>query len=182
MKKATSLTVSFLVGVLAIAQTVKPLAGYNVIVVRKIEVGSLAANSGFPTGYDGILQKTTYSKLVSSKLFPTVIDGTEAPPATTATAPQPGSEKKILLTGTIIGYDKGSRTARWMVGMGAGKSRVKVRFVATDADTGRELWRTDEEGTFAGTFEIGGGSESKAANESTRKVAEHLVKQMALVR
>ncbi len=180
MKKSCLFAMVFLVS-LATAQTSKPLAGYNVIVVQKIEVGSLAGNSGFPTGYDGILQKTTYSKLASSKLFPTVVDGTEAPAKDAAAVPRE-PEKKLLLTGTVIGYDKGSRTARWMVGMGAGKSRVKVRFIAADAATGQELWRSDQEGTFAGTFELGGGSESKAANESTRKVAEKLVKEMALAR
>jgi hypothetical protein len=161
------------------AQPTKPLAGYDVLVMQRIEVGSLAAGSGYPPGYEGILQKTAYSRLATSKLFKTVIDGAETSPAN---APAPEMQKRILLSGTVIGYDKGSRTARWMVGMGAGKSRVKVRFIATDAGTGQELWRTDQEGTFAGTFELGGGSESKAVNESTRKVAENLVKQITLVR
>ncbi len=58
----------------------------------------------------------------------------------------------------------------------------QARFVATDAATGQELWRTEQEGTFVGTLEIGGGSESKAVNESTRKVAENLVKQIKLAR
>ncbi len=184
-----AIVIGFLLSVVTLAQTastataktqsVKPLAGYDVIVVQKIEVGSLAAGSGYPPGYEGILQKTAYSKLAISKLFHTVIDGTEPSPVN---APAPEMQKRVLLSGSVIGYDKGSRTARWMVGMGAGKSRVKVRFIATDADTGQELWRTDQEGTFAGTFDLGGGNEAKAANESTRKVAENLVKQIQLVR
>ena len=184
-----AIVIGFLLSIVSLAQTastasaktqpVKPLAGYDVIVVQKIEVGSLAAGSGYPPGYEGILQKTAYSKLAISKLFNTVIDGTEPSPVN---APAPEMQKRVLLSGSVIGYDKGSRTARWMVGMGAGKSRVKVRFIATDAETGQELWRTDQEGTFAGTFELGGGNEAKAANESTRKVAENLVKQIQLVR
>ncbi len=180
MKKIALLVLVYAVAVMA-GVPGKPLAGYDAVVVQKIEIGSLAANSGFPAGYEGILQKTAYSKLASSKLFATVIDGTETSGSQPA-APTTESQKKILLAGTIIGYDKGSRTARWMVGMGAGKSRVKVRFIASDAASGQELWRTDQEGTFSGTFELGGGSESKAASESTRKVAENLVKQMALAR
>ncbi len=181
MKKIALLLIAY--GVVAMAAGVpsKPLAGYDAVVVQKIEIGSLAANSGFPAGYEGILQKTIYSKLASSKLFPAVIDGADTS-ASQPAAPATEAQKRVLLTGTIIGYDKGSRTARWMVGMGAGKSRVKVRFIATDAASGQELWRTDQEGTLSGTFELGGGSESKAASESTRKVAENLVKQMALVR
>ncbi len=194
MNKLVALLIAclFLSAAVALSQSAKPLAGYDIIVVQKIEVGSLAAGSGFPTGYEDILQKTTYSKLAASKLFRTVIDGTQGSPTgvaeskssatADAAAPASTSEKKILLTGTIIGYDKGSRTARWMVGLGAGKSRVKVRFIATDSVTGQELWRTDQEGTFAGTFEIGGGSESKAVSESTRKVSDNLVKQIALAR
>lgn len=176
MKRALLLLLVLLVALATYAQSAKPLAGYDVVVVQKIEVGSLAANSGYPAGYDGILQKTIYSKLATSKLFSSVIDATDS-----AAAP-PADKKKVHLSGTIIGYDKGSRTARWMVGMGAGKSRVKVRFVCIDPSTNQELWRSDEEGTFSGTFEIGGGNESKAATESTRKVAENLVKKLTLAR
>ncbi len=181
MKKTAFMILVVLLAVALMAQTGKPLSGYEVMVVQKFEVDLPAPNSSLPVGYDGVLQKTTYSRLASSRIFPTVIDGTEAPPTISSTD-APEAQKKILLAGTVIGYDKGSRTARWMIGMGAGSSRIQVRFVATDAATGQELWRTEQEGTFAGTFQIGGGSESKAVNESTRKVAENLVKQIKLAR
>lgn len=176
--KRVSLFVLFLCALVAAQVPGKPLAGYNVITVQKFEVGSLAENSGYPAGFEGILQKTVYSKLISSRMFTTVVDGSDSGAPTGESA----DAKKVILVGTIIGYDKGSRTARWMVGMGAGKSKVKVRFVCTDAATGQELWRTDQEGSFSGTFDIGGGNESRAASESTRKVADGLLKQLALVR
>ena len=63
-----AIVIGFLLSVVTLAQTastataktqsVKPLAGYDVIVVQKIEVGSLAAGTGYPPGYEGILQKT----------------------------------------------------------------------------------------------------------------------------
>jgi hypothetical protein len=171
--------VTVLLSAIVIAQTpAKPLSKYDIIVVEKFGVGSLAANSGYPTGFDGILQKTVVAKLASSKVFKDVADGADTP----QTAPLPEMKGRLLLSGTVIGYDKGSRTARWMVGMGAGKSSVKVRFICKDAATSEEVWRTDQEGTFAGTLEIGGGNEQKALNESSLKVAERLVKQIRLVR
>jgi hypothetical protein len=160
--------------------TSKPLdkSKYKTVVVEKFEVGDLANQQNFPTGYTGILQKTTVLRL--QKSFEKVIDGTDqgSTPAE-ATAELKG---RLLLSASVIGYDKGSRTARWMVGMGAGSSKVMVRFIFRDAETGQEAWRADEQGAFAGTFNVGGGSEDKAVSESSRKVVENLVKDLASVR
>ena len=162
------------------AATSKPLDKnkYNTVVVEKFETGTLAEKEKFPAGYTGILQKTAVAKL--QKLFDKVIDGAEQPATPPAATPE--IKGRLLLSGSVIGYDKGSRTARWMVGMGAGSSKVKVRFIFRDAETGQEVWRTDQQGTFVGTVTVGGGSEDKAVSESSRKVVEGLVKELASVR
>lgn len=160
--------------------TSKPLDRnkYNTVVVEKFETGTEAKNEKFPAGYTEILQKTTVAKL--QNLFDDVVDGAEqAPTPTTEAAELKG---RLLLSGSVVGYDKGNRTARWMVGMGAGRSKVKVRFIFRDAETGQEVWRTDQQGTFAGTFTVGGGRKDKAVSESSRKVIEGFVKALATVR
>jgi hypothetical protein len=162
-------------------QSGKPLdrATYNTVIVQKFDIQTLAEKENFPAGYGAILQKTAVVKL--QKHFEKVIDASETPAPAPGAAP-PEMKGKVLLSGAIIGYDKGSRTARWMVGMGAGSSKVKVRFIFRDAESGAELWRTDQQGSFAGTFTMGGGSEDKAVSESSRKVVEALVKELGTVR
>lgn len=156
------------------------LTSYTAINVEKFAVGTLSTKEGFPPDYEKVMQKLAIEKLIASKLFENVSDVSEASAVpssgTSATAEEPGHQ--LILSATVIGYDPGSRTARWVVGMGAGAAKVKVRFVFRDAQSNKEVLRSDLQGKYTGTWNVTGGSDEKANRESAQKVVEELIKEI----
>lgn len=155
----------------------KPLSGYSAVTVEKFTAGTLSTKEGFPPGFEGIMQKTAVVKLTESKLFEKVADGTDAP-AGANNGSTPAESASLLLSGTIIGYDPGSRAARALIGMGAGAAKVKVRFIFRDAQTGKEVFRTDQEGKYAGTWAPTGGSTETGTQQAAKKVIGELTKEI----
>lgn len=62
--------------------------------------------------------------------------------------------------------------------MGAGAAKVKVRFVFRDAQSNKEVLRTDLQGNYAGTWNVTGGSSEKATRKSAEHVVEELIKEI----
>ena len=83
-----------------------------------------------------------------------------------------------LRTGTIIGYDPGSQATRAMLCCGAGATKVKMRFIFRDAQTSKEVFRTDQQGKYAGTWALTGGSTDKGTREAAEKLVEGLIKEI----
>src|SRR5215475_10206135 len=81
----------------------KPLAGYTTIVVEKFTVEKTTATEGFPDGEEAVLQKSAISKMRQKQAFPAIIDGAES-----AAGTEEAKGKRLILSGTIIGFDKGS--------------------------------------------------------------------------
>jgi hypothetical protein len=76
-------------------------------------------------------------------------------PAVTEAAPEP---KTLILEGTIIEYETGSRALRYFVGFGAGKAYATVQLRAIDTATKEEIFRGNivaeqAMGVFGGSFE-----------------------------
>lgn len=151
----------------------KPLAGYKVLVVEKATVEKNAATEEFPGGYDAVLQQSAVANLLKKKVFEQVIDAA-ATAGVEAAKPAEGQQLKLALT--VIKFDKGNRAARYMVGFGAGATKIKVRFVFSDAASGKELFRTDREGKFYGTISFVGGSKEHAVTEAAGDVIDGLIK------
>jgi len=63
----------------------------------------------------------------------------------------------LVMKGTILSYEKGSRTKRYLLGLGAGKAYVTVQCVLINKATGQEIFKGNFEGELAGGF-FGGGS------------------------
>lgn len=61
----------------------------------------------------------------------------------------------IIVTGVITDVEKGSMAARFLIGFGAGKSRVRGSFEVTD-DNGEVLAQFSERETYSGGVGIGG--------------------------
>ncbi len=59
---------------------------------------------------------------------------------------------------------------------GAGATKVKVRFILRDAETGEELFRTDRQGKFYGTISLVGGGKEHAVSEAAGDVVDGLIK------
>ena len=54
----------------------------------------------------------------------------------------------LLMQGTIIRYDEGSRAKRYWIGLGAGKAKCTIQVIFVDKETGEELSRTNFDGTL----------------------------------
>ncbi len=160
------------IGSAAQKTTGKPLAGFKEIAVEKFIVRNLAEEQQFPPGFASVMQKTTVARLEAINLFGEVIDASESSGGEPV---QPAGGDRLVLNGEVISYEKGSRTARVLVGFGAGQAKVTTRFVFTDAATGQEVFRTEQVGTYKGTKAIGGGSEEKGLSESARKTVDGLI-------
>jgi len=158
----------------------RPLTGYTVINVEKFSVGTLSTKEGFPQDFEKVMQKLAVEKLTASKLFENVTDVSEASAAPSPGAPAPAEEpgRRIILSGTVIGYDPGSRAARSWIGLGAGAAKVKVRFVFRDAQSNKEVLRSDLQGKFTGTWTLTGGTTEKATRQSAEKVVDELIKEI----
>lgn len=158
----------------------KTLSGYTVINVEKFAVGAFSTKEGFPPDFVEVMQKLAVEKLTASKLFQNVTDVSASTADSTSGDPAPAekSGNRVMLSATVIGYDPGSRAARWVIGMGAGAAKVKVRFVFRDAHSNKEVLRSDLQGNYAGTWNITGGSSEKATQKSAERVVEELIKEI----
>ena len=110
----------------------KPLADYSSIVVAKFMIDKNPATEDFPKGLETMMQGRMVKDLREKKLFGEVVDGSETPMDATGSEKLPsnsdtsktGQEKsspQVILSATVITYDKGSRAARYVVGFGAGE-------------------------------------------------------------
>ena len=60
------------------------------------------------------------------------------------------SENVLLMEGTVIAYEEGSRAKRYWIGMGAGKAYCTIQVVFRDKASGDELARTNFDGELMG--------------------------------
>jgi curli biogenesis system outer membrane secretion channel CsgG len=52
----------------------------------------------------------------------------------------------LKLNGTVTHYDKGSRAKRYLVGFGAGKTKIVAHITVADKETGEVLFEDDVDG------------------------------------
>jgi len=155
----------------------KKLAGYNAIVLQDFSVDKNPATEDFPKGLETMMHSRAVAKVRDEKVFNKVIDAGEAPATQTDS-----SQRSVVLNGTVMIFDKGSRAGRYWVGFGAGQAKLKVRFVLTDAGTGAEVMHWDQIATFKGTFNAFGGSQDQALTGVANGVVKGLIKQLRLNR
>ncbi|NOR19145.1 MAG: DUF4410 domain-containing protein [Xanthomonadales bacterium] len=55
----------------------------------------------------------------------------------------------LLMQGTIISYEEGSRAKRYWIGSGSGKAYCTIQVIFTNKETGEELSRTNFDGELA---------------------------------
>ena len=75
----------------------------------------------------------------------------------------------LVLDGTIISYEKGSRALRYFIGFGAGKAYCTIRSVFTDKSTGEKIQELEFNGELSMGF-LGG-----SAEEATRAVVKSYI-------
>ena len=136
----------------------KPLAGYSVIVVEPFMVENSQATKDFPTGEEANLQLSTIAGLRASELFEKVIDGSAKPAegAPSSAPPTKAGERRVILSGAVIGFSKGSSGARFMTWpLPVGVSKAKARFAFRDAESKQEVFRVEKEAKFQATMSGG---------------------------
>ena len=67
--------------------------------------------------------------------------------------------RRVKISGTVIKYSKGNRAARYLVGFGAGRTKLVAKVKVTDAESGNVLIEQDVDGhVYGGLF--GGDTDS----------------------
>ena len=151
----------------------KPLASYNTIILQPFTVDPELVKAQFPADYENVLEKSLFARLFSERVFETVTDASLDPEALKAKSP-----RTLIASGEVVDFYKGNRAARVIISYGAGSARIKIAMVFRDAETGKEVLRIEQEGSYAGFGNLTGGSAEKARNESARKVVDGLVKEI----
>ncbi len=123
--------------------------------------------------YENVLEKTLFARLLSERVFESVVDASLDPGALKAKQP-----RALVASGEVVDFYKGNRAARVIVSYGVGSARLKIAMVLRDAESGKEVLRIEQEGSYAGFGNLTGGSAEKARNESARKVVDGLVKKI----
>jgi hypothetical protein len=86
--------------------------------------------------------------------------------------------RRVVMGNSILIFDKGSRAGRYFGGFGAGQTKIKARFVFTDPQTGKEVLRFDQQGTFKGAFSTFGGSEDEAFTGAARGLVKAMLNEL----
>ena len=55
----------------------------------------------------------------------------------------------LLMQGTVISYEEGSRAKRYWIGFGSGKAYCTIQVIFINKETGEELSRTNFDGELA---------------------------------
>jgi len=121
----------------------KPLAGYNEVVIERFAVEK---SCDFSQIQSDAVQQAFVSRLRAKKMV-AVIDRLDAGGDELAKAPPAEGVKRMTVTATVLEFARGSRTAR-SIGIGAGATKLRVRFTIKDAVTGAELFTTERLGRY----------------------------------
>lgn len=82
-----------------------------------------------------------------------------------------GTGRVLVLDGTVISFDEGSRAMRYFVGFGAGKAYCTIRSIFTNKETGNKVLETNFDGELSmGVF---GGSAEEAVDAVVRSYIEY---------
>ena len=78
----------------------------------------------------------------------------------------PKSAKTLVVRGTVLDLDPGTRAGRYFGGFGAGAASTKVTVEIVDAATGEVLARVTQARRSAGTFKAVGGSDLEVMRDA----------------
>lgn len=157
-------------------QTQKRLSGYNTFVVQAVTVEQSAATKDLPKGLDIIMQDRIVQELRKKNVFQGVQGPGEMPTETNKTAAE--IEKGLILNSMVLSFDKGNTAGRFFLGFGSGKSKITVRFILRDAQSGLEIMRFDQKATWNGMTTFSGGDAEDAAHGVAFNVVKELIKEV----
>jgi hypothetical protein len=140
----------------------KPLGGYTAIQVEPFTVETSQLTKDFPAGEEANLQLSAVARLRTSGMFESVMDGSQKSPEPPPPSEPPDKEgpRKVILSVTIIGFEKGNSGARFMTWpLPVGVSKAKARFLFRDAASNQDVFHFEKEAKFQAT--VSGGIATK---------------------
>ena len=149
----------------------KPLNGYAELVVEAVTIGK---GCDFSRVQSDILRKSLLARLRGRKIF-IVVDCASADEMTKN--PPSVSARRARLTAVVISFDAGSHTARAM-GIGAGATKLRVRFTLTDAASGKEILAFERAGKFSGRFGGDGATNERAFSSTAAEVVDGVIQEI----
>jgi hypothetical protein len=159
----------------------KPLAGYTAILVEPFTVENSQLTKDFPAGEEANLQLSAIADLRASGMFEKVVEGSQKPseePLSSEPSAKEG-QRKVILSGTIIGFSKGSSGARFMTWpLPVGVSKAKARFVFRDPANNQEVFRFEKEAKFQATASGGIATKEEQMSHIKGGLVEALVKEI----
>ena len=91
-----------------------------------------------------------------------------------ATSASDETDQVLVMKSVLLSYEKGSRAARYFLGIGAGKAYCTIQSSFADKKTDRQILRANFEGELtAGPF---GGSAKHSAREVVEAITDYLRK------
>ena len=156
-----AISACLLLAVGALGQTGEGKGPYQAIEVERFTVRQGVELS--ETDVDELM-KATINNFRASKRFESVTMAGEA--ANVEATP------KLKVSGEVTKYVKGNRAARYLIGLGAGKTKLMVDVKLTDAATGEVVFHQAVDGDV--TWGLFGGDSDKAKGG----VADELIREM----
>ncbi|HRH40085.1 MAG TPA: DUF4410 domain-containing protein [Pyrinomonadaceae bacterium] len=149
---------------------------------QTIEVKKFEIKQGveFPATAVDVMMAEIVDELKKTNIFGQVLIDAPAEPAKTdkaegeakpepTTEPVAKTEPNLVLTGTITKYEPGNRAARYLIGFGAGKTKVAALITITDKATGKVVLEKTVDGkVIIGLF---GGDSNGATRGLAKEVA-----------
>jgi len=130
------------------------------------------AINDFPATWIDTMMAETVDELTRTKKFEK-ITLIQAMTDSSSDAAAPNDVRKFRLTGTVVKYKPGNKTVRFIIGMGAGKTKITASVKLVDVETGKTVLEREVDGSvIKGTW--GGGDSSGA----TRGVAVEIAKRI----
>ena len=140
VSRIVALCAVFLLASAAFGQASEP---YGTVEIEKFAV---AQGVEFPENDLNELMSYMVTHFNKSRRFDSVFLSTDS-------AAQTASAKRVKITGTVSKYSKGSRAARYLVGFGAGRTKLVADVKVVDAETGNVLFEQKVDGhVYGGLF------------------------------
>jgi len=157
----------------ATAPSPKPLNGYAELVVANV---SAEKSCEFSRAQFDLLRKSLVSKLRGKKTY-VVIDSASPEGAEAVKTPPAQNVRRVTVDSVVIAFDAGSRAARTF-GIGAGATKLRVRFTFKDAANGLQILTLERIGKYSGRFNGEGASNDAAFVASCTEVIDGLVQEI----
>jgi hypothetical protein len=148
---------------------VSPASAQNTSPYEYVELERFSVEFGVEFSEHEVDQLMTYMAFHfnRSRRFERVFLSTDA-------AAQTAPTRRVKISGVVTKYSKGSRAARYLIGLGAGRTKLVADITVADAETGNTLFTHKADGhVYGGAF---GGETGQAKGELATEIIKIMTK------